>query len=105
MPATTASNEANLLLAMQKIEFIQREVEENKREFEADLKRVKEDADAEIRRVREKADADDRVNKTAIAALVAERDKALRWGISTLGLAVAGMATWIFNLITGGHIK
>jgi hypothetical protein len=36
-------------------------------------------------------------------AMQAERDSALKWGVSTLGLAVAGMATWIFQKITGAH--
>lgn len=94
-PATTASNEAQLLLAIQRITFIEREIEENKR-----------DAEDEIRRVCEKAEADAKINAASIRALEDERNKALRWGISTLGLAVAGMASWIFNLITsGGHIK
>lgn len=100
-----ASTESRIELLIQKTDFLQREVDDNKREAEADLKRVKDDADAEIRRVREKADADDKVNKASIAALEAERTKALKWGISTLGLAVAGMATWIFNQITGGHFR
>jgi hypothetical protein len=33
-----------------------------------------------------------------------ERDKALKWGILTLGSAVVGLATWIFNFIAG-HLK
>ena len=40
-----------------------------------------------------------------IELLCAERDKALRWGILALGTAVMGMATWIVNLFTAGHIK
>lgn len=45
----------------------------------------------------------------AIAALRAERDSALKWGIITLGTAVISMATWIVNLLLDlikfGHIK
>ena len=33
-----------------------------------------------------------------------ERDKALKWGILTLGGAVIGLGTWIFNFVAG-HIK
>jgi hypothetical protein len=93
-PAMTASNEAQLLLAIQRITFIEREIEENKRE-----------AEGEIHRVCLKAEADAKNAELRIKALEDERNKALRWGISTLGLAVVGMATWIVNLITGGHIK
>lgn len=32
-----------------------------------------------------------------LAALRLERDKALRWGLVSLGTAVAAMATYIFN--------
>jgi hypothetical protein len=39
-----------------------------------------------------------------LANLQADRDKALKWGILTLGTAVMGMGTWIFNLFAG-HIK
>lgn len=48
-------------------------------------------------------DAEERAEKEIAAvnaklnALQAERDSALKWGVSTLGLAVAGMATWIFS--------
>lgn len=40
----------------------------------------------------------------AITALQEERNRALKWGITSLGIAVLGMASWIFNTITG-HIK
>ena len=43
--------------------------------------------------------------QSEIELLCAERDKALRWGILALGTAVMGMATWIVNLFTAGHIK
>lgn len=35
-----------------------------------------------------------------IDTLNREKEKALRWGIMTLGAAVLGMGIWIFNLIT-----
>ena len=40
-----------------------------------------------------------------IAALQEERNKALKWGVMSLGTAVMGMAYWIFNAVTGGHLK
>ena len=40
-----------------------------------------------------------------IKALQDERDRALRWGVMSLGTAVLGMAYWIFAQITGGHLK
>jgi hypothetical protein len=40
-----------------------------------------------------------------LAALRSERDKALRWGVMTLGSAVMGMGMWIANKIIGGHIQ
>ena len=43
--------------------------------------------------------------RAAIVALQEERNKALRWGVMSLGTAVIGMSIWIFNAITGGHIK
>ena len=82
------------MLAMQRITFIEREIEENKRE-----------AERETHRVCVKAEADAKSAELRIKALEDERNKAFQWGISTLGLAVVGMGTWIFNLITGGHIK
>jgi hypothetical protein len=46
-----------------------------------------------------------KANDAAIAALVEERNKALKWGIMSLGSAVLGMGYWIFNFLTGGHWK
>lgn len=43
--------------------------------------------------------------RVAVAAMQAERDHALKWGIVSLGVAVMSMGTWIFNLFTGGHLK
>lgn len=33
-----------------------------------------------------------------------DRDKALKWGILTLGGAVIGLVSWIFSFFTG-HLK
>ena len=43
--------------------------------------------------------------KTLVDSLKEERDKQLKWGIIALGTAVIGMATWVVNLFTAGHIK
>lgn len=40
-----------------------------------------------------------------VGALQEERNHALKWGIATLGAAVIAMGVWIFNQVTGGHIK
>jgi hypothetical protein len=40
-----------------------------------------------------------------IAALQSERDKALKWGVISLGSAVLGMAYWILEKLIGGHIR
>ena len=39
-----------------------------------------------------------------VEGLMADREKAMRWGILTLGAAVLGMASYIFNFVTG-HLK
>ena len=39
-----------------------------------------------------------------VDSLIADREKAMRWGILTLGAAVLAMASYIFSAITG-HIK
>ena len=44
------------------------------------------------------------IQKESLDGLKGERDKALRWGILTLGAAVVAMASYIFNIVTG-HIK
>lgn len=44
------------------------------------------------------------VNAAKITQLTSDKEKALVWGIVTLGAVVIGMVVWIFNLITG-HIK
>jgi hypothetical protein len=40
-----------------------------------------------------------------VAALRLERDKALKWGVMSLGSAVLAMGYWIVNKIIGGHIQ
>lgn len=36
-----------------------------------------------------------------VLSLTQDRSQALKWGIMTLGAAVLGMATFIFNLVWG----
>ena len=81
-------------LLIQRMDYLQKEIDNNKREAEADLKRVQ-----------EKADADTRANAARIAAIEAERTKALIWGISTLGAAVLLMGSWILTKLFTGGIK
>lgn len=40
-----------------------------------------------------------------LAALRLERDKALKWGVMSLGSAVMAMGYWIINKIIAGHIQ
>jgi hypothetical protein len=39
-----------------------------------------------------------------VKELTDDRDRALKWGILTLGSAVLGLGTWVFNFISG-HLK
>ena len=66
---------------------------------------MKEDAEEEIRQVREKAGADAKANAASIAALEAERTKALKWGVMTLGSAVISLVVFIAGKVMGGHIQ
>ncbi|HEX8610129.1 MAG TPA: hypothetical protein VF800_02480 [Telluria sp.] len=91
---TQASTEVQIALLIHGQALLQREIEENKREAEVDLKRVQ-----------EKADAGERANAARIAAIEAERTKALIWGISTLGAAVLLMGSWILTKLFTGGIK
>ena len=43
--------------------------------------------------------------KQNLDTLIGEKNSAMRWGVMALGAAVLGMATWIVNLFTAGHIK
>lgn len=56
--------------------------------------------DAETR-----ADKKIAVVEAELAALRIERDKALKWGVMSLGSAVLAMGYWILNKITSGHIS
>jgi hypothetical protein len=88
------STEVQIALLVRGQESLQREIDENKRE-----------AEEELRRVQEKADAGERANAARIAAIEAERTKQLKWGVMTLGTAVMGMAYWIFEKIIKGEIR
>ncbi|NHZ81821.1 hypothetical protein F2P44_21445 [Massilia sp. CCM 8695] len=91
---TQTSTEVQIALLIHGQALLQREIEENKREAEADLKRVTDKANADIKEANDKIDA-----------LEDERTKALKWGVMTLGTAVMGMAYWIFDKVVGGHIR
>lgn len=43
--------------------------------------------------------------RAELAALRLERDKALKWGVMSLGSAVLAMGYWIINKIIAGHIQ
>ena len=103
--STPVSTETQIALLNSAVKVLMEKVVENKLESEIDLRRVKEDAEEEIRQVREKASADAKANASSIAALEAERTKALKWGVMTLGSAVMGMGVWIANKIIGGQIQ
>ena len=55
--------------------------------------------------MREKAGADAKANAASIAALEAERTKALKWGVMTLGSAVISLVVFIAGKVMGGHIQ
>lgn len=40
-----------------------------------------------------------------ITALEDERNKALKWGVLTLGSALISLVAWIGNKVIGGHIQ
>jgi hypothetical protein len=44
------------------------------------------------------------LNTIKIEQLTSEKEKALVWGIVTLGSALVGLSVWVVNLITG-HLK
>ena len=81
--STTISTEVQIALLIAGQAALQREIDENKQE------------------------ADDKLSAATkqIAALEDERNKALKWGVMTLGSAVLGMAYWIIDKIAGGHIR
>lgn len=88
------STEVKIALLVQRQDQLQREIDENKREADADLKRVTEKAEADIKAERDR-----------ISALEAERTKALKWGVMTLGSAVMGMFYWIADKVLTGAIR
>ena len=88
------STDVQIALLIQGQALLQREIEENKREADADLKRVTEKAEADIKAERDR-----------ISALEAERTKALKWGVMTLGSAVMGMFYWIVDKVLKGEIR
>lgn len=99
------STETQIALLAAATRELTRQLAEHKIEAEADLRRVKEEAEADLCQVREEAAADAKANADKIAALEAERTKALKWGVMTLGSAVLGMGTWIANKVIGGQIQ
>lgn len=88
------STDVKIALLIQGQALLQREIEENKREADADLKRVAEKAEADIKAERDR-----------VSALEAERTKALKWGVMTLGSAVMGMFYWIVDKVMKGEIR
>ncbi|PIL41893.1 hypothetical protein CR105_27270 [Massilia eurypsychrophila] len=80
---TTQSTETQLALLAAGLKEITRELDEVKAEGDQDRARM----------------------NAKIAALEDERNKALKWGVGTLGAAVMGMAYWIFDKVVGGHIR
>lgn len=77
------STETQLALLLAGQMALQREIEENKEESEREIAKA----------------------NAKLAALEDERNKALKWGVATLGTAVMGMVMWIANKIIGGHIQ
>ncbi len=80
---TDTQTEVKIALLIAGQDALRRELDENKREGAAALAIV----------------------CSELAALKAERDKALKWGVMSLGSAVLGMGYWIVNKIIGGHIQ
>jgi hypothetical protein len=80
---TTQSTETQLALLAAGLREVTRELDE-----------VKAEGDQERLRMNAK-----------ITALEDERNKALKWGVGTLGAAVMAMAYWIFDKVAGGHIR
>lgn len=46
-----------------------------------------------------------RTTDAAVVALRDERDRAMKWGVITLGATVISMGVWIFNFVTGSLSK
>lgn len=43
--------------------------------------------------------------KELVIEIKKERDSLMKWGVITLGASVVGMALYIWNLLTTGHLK
>lgn len=61
--------------------------------------------EAQVEDAEERADKKIATVEAELAALRAERDKALKWGVMSLGSAVLAMGYWIVNKIIAGHIQ
>lgn len=59
----------------------------------------------ELSEVKTENDIERAKDRAKIAALEDERNKALKWGVGTLGAAVLAMGYWIFDKVAGGHIR
>lgn len=59
----------------------------------------------EIERNKEEAEEALAIANAKLAALEDERNKALKWGVITLGSAVISMVVWIAGKVMGGHIQ
>lgn len=59
----------------------------------------------ELAEVKAESDKKSAEQGAKIAALEDERNKALKWGVLSLGTAVMAMGYWIFNKVIGGHIQ
>jgi hypothetical protein len=60
---------------------------------------------SQIEDIEDRSDKKIAVVEGELAALRLERDKALKWGVITLGSAVISLVIWIANKIMGGHIQ
>jgi|GEM_PF-3809604 len=60
---------------------------------------------AQLEDVEARADKEIAAVKGELAVLRLERDKALKWGVMTLGSAVISLVVWIAGKVMGGHIQ
>lgn len=59
----------------------------------------------ELEEVQQEGAADRAAQNAKIAALEDERNKALKWGVLTLGSALVSLVAWIGEKVIGGHIQ
>lgn len=59
----------------------------------------------ELEEVKEEGIVERAAQNAKIAALEDERNKALKWGVLTLGTALISLVAWIGNKVIGGHIQ